>query len=544
MEETEERPTHGAIHKHSQLQILARYARRLRSHSGNELTFRILRNLNGAILVFAALAATAVVVLVVALVLRVSSPHSQLTVSAFQLMDTGKDVNGSGGKALADMVVDDLHQILEQANRFSGNNYSSSKTLHAIPNLPEIPVETTYGIEIRGISLDQVLATWSRVRYEEYTIDGDFLKQADGPSILIVRYKTSGRALSFQRELNDPSPVALRNALAELSLELVKDFNPQAAARFLSSKAMACSGHCESEWQASIDFCKSWAQRQPNDALALYFLGYSLDLSGHPANAVPYYQRSLELNPKAGFVWNNLGAAFWDSGRIAEAKQAYLNGVQHGRTPNALMNLGVLELDIGHYEIADDYMHRALKEDPNFLGALLNLGHVQLKERKYPEALQTFKRVQNLRPGDMQSLFGLTHSLAKVGKVDEALQQCDMVAQMYPSSESPLEDRARVLMTVGRYGEAETALYEAKAIANTLSVNEDFVLVNMFQGDFDKALELVNELISQFSSNANLHLIKADVLDQLGKHEEAEAQKAAAESLQRGSRFDIYRWDD
>jgi tetratricopeptide (TPR) repeat protein len=486
----------------------------------------------------------ALVLAAVALTLRFTSPRSQMTVSAFQILDVSGKTATPDGKALADMMVDELHQILESAESFSGTYGSSRQTYGPVPDLPEIPVTTSFGIEVKGVSLDTIISTFKRIRYREFIVSGDLMRDLNGKSTIKIRYETTGQAKSFKRSLDTGSVDDIENAISELAVDLVKGISPQTAARYLLSEAVACSSpmECKVLWGDAVRYCVSWTQMQPQNYLSFYYLGYSLEGSGHQEDALIYLVRAYQLNDRSDLALIAQGKALMELGRFNEAETAFRTALKIRKTPNANVDLGILAVRTGRPEIAEWFYREALREDPTDIGALETLGDVLIQTKKYSDAVSAFNRALIINPTDGSALIGLARSLTKSGKSDEAIRQCEGVISLESTSTAPLIAEGVVLLEIGQIKRAAQEL-QGPAEQDTYAAAM-FAIAVENAGPPAEADEYFRILIDQLphlasfrSEGAMLHLLRARVLAEEDERAASEAEDAQAEELLPGARY-------
>src|ERR1700687_1149549 len=71
--------------------------------------------------------------------------------------------------------------------------------------------------------------------------------------------------------------------------------------------------------QDGIQLAAQLVDRHPQHALALWHLGYALQLAGRHADAIPFYQRAHAINPAVPTLRNNLAVAYEISGNEEKA---------------------------------------------------------------------------------------------------------------------------------------------------------------------------------------------------------------------------------
>jgi tetratricopeptide (TPR) repeat protein len=502
-------------------------------------------SLRKSLAIVALVAAAALSAGILGIILRLSSPQSQLTVSAFHIYEVDTKSQSEDGKVLADLLVDDLHRVLERANDFSGNPYSSKNTFFSrLPDIPQIPVDTSYGIEIKGVSLDNLIATWNRLRYKEYVVAGDLMPVSADASLITVRYETHGSARSYERRISKAALSTAESALEEISVDLVQDINPEAAARYMITRAFACEVECGAVWESVVQFCWKWVKAKPDDAMAPYYLGYALVSDNRAADALPFLDQSLRMNPRSHLALNARGMAMANLGRFADAASDFSNSIKLRRTANPIMNLGVLSLRQGNFPLAASKYREALSVDPVYAGAFLNLGGVLIELRDYQGAAEAFRKVLDLEPANGIALYGLARSLPRLGKLQEAISRCQMATELEPSSPWPLLSEGVVLIISGPADDGIKKLNLSLSKGNLFETHVQLGIGYMNENDLDDAAKKFDDILKESWNVAFIHVLKAKLLERKGDRPMSNAEMSAAERIDPAVRFEVAYLDE
>jgi tetratricopeptide (TPR) repeat protein len=140
-----------------------------------------------------------------------------------------------------------------------------------------------------------------------------------------------------------------------------------------------------------------------HDAVAMLYLeGRRLD------EAIPHFQRSLELNPASAPTQYNLGYALALRGEREEATKRFREALRldpdYAQAHNNLA--AMLQLD-GRFEEALDHYRRALAVRPDNIEARGNLAQLLSRQGRAAEAVAEFEQVLAARTLDPQALSGL-----------------------------------------------------------------------------------------------------------------------------------------
>jgi tetratricopeptide (TPR) repeat protein len=134
-------------------------------------------------------------------------------------------------------------------------------------------------------------------------------------------------------------------------------------------------------------------------AWELYNKAFSLGSLGHLQEALEYYDRVLELEPKNSDAWNNKGVCLRKLGRIAEALACYEGSIETNRhNASAWANRGNCLSALGKFPEAIFSLNKAIDIDPLNESAWLNKGIVEERLGLPEEAAASYRRFLALRP--------------------------------------------------------------------------------------------------------------------------------------------------
>ncbi len=138
-------------------------------------------------------------------------------------------------------------------------------------------------------------------------------------------------------------------------------------------------------------------QLKPDDAEIHYALGLALATQGKLAEAIPCYQRAIQLKPDYADALNYLGNALAAQGQLAAALQSYTQALHVSPdNPVFLNNSGVVLTRQGKLDEAIQRFERALQLKPQFADACNNLGLALAAQGKAAEAIPRFQQALSL----------------------------------------------------------------------------------------------------------------------------------------------------
>jgi lipoprotein NlpI len=99
-------------------------------------------------------------------------------------------------------------------------------------------------------------------------------------------------------------------------------------------------------------------------------------------------------------------------------------------TPQIWTQKGIMNNNLGKYELAVTDLNRALEMDPEYVLAYNGRGMAYLEMERYDEAVSDFETAISLDPGFSLAYFNRGEALYRSGDLDEALvdfeKSCDM----------------------------------------------------------------------------------------------------------------------
>jgi len=152
------------------------------------------------------------------------------------------------------------------------------------------------------------------------------------------------------------------------------------------------------DYRSAVRLWQQTVELAPHHARAHDSLGGALLEAGRTEEAVPELLEALRLDPKAGYVYVNLGLAY--------------------------VRLDQLDRAIPFFERA------AVLKDPQAPGAL---GHALTLKGDYAGAAQWLQQAVQLHPDNAIIHYRFAYSLEKLGYADEAAEHFDIAARLDPS---------------------------------------------------------------------------------------------------------------
>ncbi len=182
----------------------------------------------------------------------------------------------------------------------------------------------------------------------------------------------------------------------------------------------------------------------PADHITQYDIGLVYYYRERYDQAIPHFERAIQLKPDFAPAINGLGNAYsakgdWD--KAIEAYQKIIEDVFYGTPHFALSNMALAYYQKSDYVRAEKYFLEALKLSPDFVNALGGLASTYMAQGRYEEAIQKLDRAVRKEPKLPQLHFELGKAYRALGDKGKARDEFLRAAQLAP--DSPLADEAQ-----------------------------------------------------------------------------------------------------
>lgn len=135
-----------------------------------------------------------------------------------------------------------------------------------------------------------------------------------------------------------------------------------------------------------------------------YETGEKLFGLNKPAEAIPYFEKCVELENINPNVWIHLGVAYYQTGDFTRSLACCTRGLTKENTDHKILayNAGNSAYALTNYARADACYAIAIREDENFGPAYLNRANAQLKQDHLQDAKQNYEKYLELEPKSSQ----------------------------------------------------------------------------------------------------------------------------------------------
>jgi tetratricopeptide (TPR) repeat protein len=123
----------------------------------------------------------------------------------------------------------------------------------------------------------------------------------------------------------------------------------------------------DNDYETGIRLHQQLLEKEPENRVALYHLGYAYGHMGDHQKEVFYYERAIALGMKNESIFYNLGLAYGDLDQLENAINAFKKAlaIEPGNL-NVRYDMSRLYVAMGDFKEARDQLQQILKIDPSY----------------------------------------------------------------------------------------------------------------------------------------------------------------------------------
>jgi serine/threonine protein kinase/Tfp pilus assembly protein PilF len=162
------------------------------------------------------------------------------------------------------------------------------------------------------------------------------------------------------------------------------------------------------------------------DALKVFSVGKRLELEKGPTEAVPYYQRAIQLDPTFAVAYDDLGAVYSTLGELGRASEYQTKAFQMREHTSEVEKLGI-EADYysyvtGELDKAAEATRKHIEIYPRYRASYNILGVIYCNQGQYEKALEVTWQGVRLAPNWLINYPNLSSFNLALQRFDEAKQ--------------------------------------------------------------------------------------------------------------------------
>jgi superkiller protein 3 len=141
---------------------------------------------------------------------------------------------------------------------------------------------------------------------------------------------------------------------------------------------------------------------------------------GESAEAVKFWEKSLEINPKCFEAWRNMGSVALEKGQFDQALKFLRKALEIRPHAAVWSDIAKALMDSGKYVEAIAELQQEIKIFPSSFTAHFQLAEAYLQQKEYDKAKKYYEETIKLQPNHSHAYHGLITVCARLKQVDKA----------------------------------------------------------------------------------------------------------------------------
>jgi tetratricopeptide (TPR) repeat protein len=159
----------------------------------------------------------------------------------------------------------------------------------------------------------------------------------------------------------------------------------------------------------------------PNNDKAIALMGDFYRRLGNSVEAVRYWEKALQANPKRFDIHNSIGLVAFEKDQYEKAVTSWKKALEiNPRNPGLRNKLARAFLGLGKHTEAIEELDKEVKISPRSIVSNYLLGRTYLELKKYDKAKKHYEKVIELWPDHTNAYYGLFTIYAKLKQPDKA----------------------------------------------------------------------------------------------------------------------------
>lgn len=278
------------------------------------------------------------------------------------------------------------------------------------------------------------------------------------------------------------------------------------------------------------------SRAKPSDPEAYAHLGLLEARQQHYKEAIPLYQKALQLGPAVPGVRKNLGLAYFKSGDLRGAIREF--GIVLKSQPGDFqlsILIGMAHYGLAEYKEAVPYLKDAAANDKQNLPLRLALAHSCLWTKQYQCVMDTYREILALNPDSAEADMLVGEALDEMKDNEGSTKMFRAAVKADPKFPNAHFGLGYLLWTQKQFKEA------ASEFQAELVIDPDHVKARLYLADADIQMDQMNDalpLLERVEKHdpgiALAHLDLGIVYTENGRNEDALRELVAAEKLMPG----------
>jgi len=156
------------------------------------------------------------------------------------------------------------------------------------------------------------------------------------------------------------------------------------------------------DYEMAIPLHERFLENHPENALALYHLGYAYGQTGDHLKEVSYYEKAISYGFKNDFIFYNLGMAYADLNELEKSVGAYKKALEidpYSADIHFELAMTYYQMGIADKQAEEEFLN-AIKIDPEHVDARLYLSLLYRELGEIRKAAEQLHKVLEIDPNN------------------------------------------------------------------------------------------------------------------------------------------------
>ncbi len=290
--------------------------------------------------------------------------------------------------------------------------------------------------------------------------------------------------------------------------------------------------------------------KKPQDANALRMMGYAFDNEGKIEEALVWYQKAIEADPKDDTVYVMMAATFFKAKRYQESIEANLKAIElfvpfppdeddlndpdyaPDNTANIHLSIAECYMELKDYDHAEEYYRKTFEIEPTYDGLNVYLAEIEYARERYQEALalylEAIEEIDLKRWSYIEENVGLCY--IHLNDLENAKRWLEKCIKRNPGYSGAYYNLAVVFDRLGDEEGTEMVLQMAvQAKQNDIKALYQLAKIYKNKGYYRDALELLEKALYVNPFEPMVLEMRAEIYANMGDSERAEMEAAMAQ---------------
>ncbi len=308
------------------------------------------------------------------------------------------------------------------------------KALAVEPENPEIPYllgDLIYGKKKDWVKMNEMFNKALSIDSEKPIVVfgktntvANFVAQARDNHWVTIYNKGIGYFNEFRKSGDGEDSPILQDAIA--SFKTAIEVNPSNGQAYgILANCLFASGDSD----GALDAVTKGAAKDPENFDLNMTAGKMFAAADDKESALIYYKRAVDIDPTNSLATRQLAQTYYDVGD-KEMSLAIYEGAIAKETDNNLKadlyyNLGVLNMQLGDFQQAEDNFSLAYDYNPNDIDALRGIAQTFENAEKWSRAEYFYRKLIDIEPENPQYYRAMARVLLRQGDTDRAQEYFD-----------------------------------------------------------------------------------------------------------------------